>query len=86
MKLREWHLTATPQGESKSVDFVAVYRPYRLSETPPKAANLERTDKGYVVTAEQAGKKVRVVLPKDDAAVEGPQLNSTGGIVAEIAD
>ena len=64
VKLREWHLTATPEGKSKSVDFVTVYRPYRTGATAPAAASLERTEKGYVVTAEQGGKTVRVMLPK----------------------
>ena len=69
VKLREWHLTATPQGRSKTADFVAVYRPYRVDETQTvaTAARLKRTDRSYVVTAEQNGKEVRVVLPKGGA-------------------
>jgi hypothetical protein len=68
--LREWHLTATPPGKSKSVDFVAVYRPYRVNETAPHPATLEQTEAAYLVTAERKGEPVHVTLPRGQDRVD----------------
>ena len=82
IKTREWHLTATMPSESKSVEFVTIYRPHRAKESIPRAADLKRVDGGYVLKADISDGRVLALLPTDDAAtLTAEGLTSTGAIV-----
>jgi hypothetical protein len=79
--LREWHLTATTPSKAKTVEFVALFRPYRDATEPPHKEKLTRIDGGYVLTAELADGQVVALLPTDDSASLSAEGLSTDGTI-----
>ena len=81
IKLREWHLTGTTSNKSKSVEFVTLYRPHRVSDTVPRAAKLERIEGGYALAVELSEGEFTALLPTDDTkTLEADGLTTTGAI------
>lgn len=82
IKLREWHLTASTPTKTKSAEFIAVYRPYRIGKNAPRGQELTKIDGGYVLKAELADGSIVALLSTNDAAplsaegltTEGPIL------------
>ncbi len=84
IKLREWHLTATTPTKAKSVEFVALYRPFRQGQQPPSEQQLRKIEGGYVLTAELTDGQVVALLPTDDSAsLSAEGLSSDGTIVVQ---
>jgi hypothetical protein len=79
---REWHLTATTPSASKRTEFVALYRPHRSSDTPPRGASLTRTAGGYVLEAKLTDGRVIALLPTDDSATLTAHGLTTTGTIA----
>ncbi len=85
IKLREWHLTAATPDEQKTVEFVAVYRPYRMDGDAPEMPLLARTDAGYALRTAVPGGTAAVLLPRDEAAtLEAYGLKTTGKPLATL--
>lgn len=85
VKLREWHLTAATEGKRESVEFVAVYRPYRLDGAEPEMPRLERNEQGYALRTSVPNGTAVVLLPvAEDATVEGHGLKTTGKPLAAL--
>ncbi|MAD79740.1 MAG: hypothetical protein CMJ50_02690 [Planctomycetaceae bacterium] len=82
--LREWHLTASTPSKAKTVEFVALYRPYRDGHEPPREEKLTRIDGGYVLTADLTDGQVVALLPNDDSAsLSAVGISSDGGILVQ---
>jgi hypothetical protein len=81
IELREWHLTATTPSKAKAVEFVALYRPYRDGNEPPREETLKRIDGGYVLTAELSDGQVVALLPTDNSASLSANGLSTDGTI-----
>jgi hypothetical protein len=82
IKTREWRLTATTASKTKTLEFVALYRPHRKSDAPPTAATLKKLDGGYALTADAIDGRVIARLPTvDKARLASDGLTSTGAIV-----
>ena len=82
--LREWHLTASTPGKTKTVQFVTLMRPRRDGQVVPSEAKLEHTAGGYVLSAALRDGRVVALLPTDDeATLAGEGLETTGKIVVE---
>lgn len=82
IKLREWHLTATTPKKSKTVEFVALYRPHRKKDPAPPTVRLKSIPGGYVLSAELSDGRVTVLLPADDrATLKDGQLKTVGNIL-----
>lgn len=79
---REWHLTATTPSATSPTEFVAIYRPHRISDTPPPAATLSRTAGGYVLEAELSDGRLLALLPTDDSATLKSDDLATDGRIA----
>jgi hypothetical protein len=85
IKLREWHLTATTQDKSRHMEFVALYRPHRMSDNIIGSATLLFVSGGYVLKADQSGKKLTALLPSDEATpIEADDLKTTGIIKLKL--
>ena len=84
IKLREWHLTATTPEKRKAIEFVALMRPHRASDTVPGEAELKPVDGGYVLTAALSDGKLVALLPTDDSAtIAAEGLETPGQILAQ---
>jgi hypothetical protein len=83
--LREWHLTASTPEPAKHAEFIAVFRPYRLKDQPPKKAELQRVDDGYVLTADTPNGSAVVLLPTtENASISAQGLTSSGDIIVQL--
>ncbi len=81
---REWHLTATTPEAKRQSQFVALYRPHRSDDTPPREATLKQVAGGYVLEAELSDGRVLALLPTDDAAtLKADGLATKGSIAME---
>lgn len=81
---REWHLMAATPSKAKTAEFVAVYRPHRISQVVPQAAGLKRVDGGYVLTAEVSDGRITALLPVDEkATLSAEGLSTTGAILIQ---
>ena len=84
VKLREWHLTAVTPEKAKSLEFVALYRPYRLADKRDLKATLKRLDGGYLLSAELSDGRALALLPVDDSArLEADGLSATGQVLVQ---
>ncbi len=85
IKLREWHVTAATSDKRKTVEFVAVYRPYRLEGAEPQMPRLEQSDAGYALrTAAPEGTAVILLPVAETAIVEAHGLKTTGKPLAAL--
>jgi hypothetical protein len=79
IRLREWHLTATTPMESKSVQFVTLYRPSRKSTVLAGGDELRRVRGGFVLSAELSDGRVLALLPhSQDARLSAEGLTAEG--------
>ena len=79
--LREWHLTGTTAAKSKTVEFVTLYRPHRVSDAVPRAAKLESIEGGYALAVELSDGEFTAILPTDEkATLKAGGLESKGAI------
>lgn len=67
INIREWHLTADTVEPSSSVEFLAVYHPYRLGSPSQRDLKLETRSNGYVLSITLADGKAILLLPKTDS-------------------
>lgn len=82
--LREWHLTATTAGKSKSQEFIAIYRPHRATDDVAHEQKLTRLDGGYVLEATLSDGRITGLLPIDPSTkLSAAGLSSQGQIVIE---
>ena len=85
IKLREWHLTATTTEKKKRMEFVTLYRPYRVGENVPDEARLKRVKGGYTLLVKLSDGEFAALLPTDDQAeLTGFGLSSKGTIKARL--
>lgn len=85
--LREWHLTAATPAKARTVEFVALYRPYRDGYQPPRKEKLTKIDGGYVLTADLTDGRVVALLPSDDSAsLSAEGLSADGAILVQRRD
>ncbi len=85
--LREWHLTATTPSRARNVEFVALYRPHRDGNQPPRNEKLTKIDGGYVLTADLTDGQVVALLPTDDSALlSADGLSADGAILVQRRD
>ena len=61
--LRQWHLTATTQGDADRMEFITLYRPHRTGDTLPRETDLRRDDDGYRLSARLTDGKLTAILP-----------------------
>ncbi len=81
IKLREWHLTAGTTQKEEDMEFITVYRPYRLKDGFMGASGFQTIPGGYVFTASSAAGQLTALLPTDEsAAMEYKDLRTTGAI------
>lgn len=87
IKLREWHLTATPTEPAADQTFVTLYRIHR-NEIPVEAAgSLEEQPGGYVLTASAERGRVTVLLPRGpDQSVRAEAGSTTGHVRVWVED
>ena len=61
---------------------MALHRPHRSSQTPPRAASLKPLNGGYLLEADLADGRVLALLPTDDSATLAAEgLETTGAIL-----
>jgi len=85
ISLREWHLTGTTPGKSRTVEFVTLYRPHRIGEEPPHKAELKKIDGGYFLTAELPdGQVAEVQLPIDVGEIRVSRREADGKEIARV--
>jgi hypothetical protein len=65
-----------------STQFVALYRPHRSSDTPPRAASLTQIAGGYLLEAQLSDGRVVALLPIDDSATMTAHGLTTTGTIA----
>mgnify|MGYP000885192540 FL=1 len=83
--LREWHLTATTAQKEREMEFITVYRPYKLKDGFMGASGFEMIPGGYLFTAGSPGGQLTALLPTDDAAtLEYKDLQTTGTIKLKL--
>ena len=94
--IREWHLTARTPVKSQATEFVTLYRPHRSTAPVPCAANIEKSEGGYVLAAETSDGRVVALLPTDDTkemaaggltsrgAIKVQRLRADGSIVETV--
>ena len=64
------------------MEFLALYRPSRSSDSVPRAATVQRVPGGYVLEAEIRDGRVVALLPADDSqSLAAGELTTTGKIV-----
>ncbi len=82
--LREWHLTAQTETKSKQVEFVTLYRPYRVGQQPQSKATLTQLKDGFELQIELAEGQATIQLPQDNQTVKDRvtvQLTRNGKMV-----
>ena len=85
IKLREWHLTATTQEKSKSMEFVTLYHPYKKQNKIDVETTLRSIPGGYLLIVNQSGKNLTALLPADDTVtLEANDLKTTGIIKLKL--
>ncbi|UCD51707.1 MAG: heparinase II/III family protein, partial [Phycisphaerales bacterium] len=79
--LREWHLTAGTSDKAKSMEFITVYRPYRIRDGFVGTSRFQAVPAGYFFEAESSSGRLTALLPTDDGmTLEGEGLQTTGAI------
>jgi hypothetical protein len=85
IKLREWHLTAKTTQKRKSMEFITVYRPYKVAEGFRGHGGHEVIPGGYLFELGFPGGELTALLPTDDAAtLEGGGMTTTGAIKLKL--
>jgi hypothetical protein len=79
--LREWHLTARPEGKEDSMEFIAVYRPYRTDVGYEGHSGFEAIPGGYRFEAGSPNGAVTALLPVDaNIVLQSDGLETRGAI------
>jgi len=85
IKLREWHLTASTATKQRKIEFVTLYRPYRIGQSLPRKAVLTDLGTGYYLRAELSDGAVHVLLPTEDRAeLNVAALRSRGAVAVRL--
>lgn len=83
--LREWHLTARTTDKNKDMEFITVYRPYKIEDGFMGTSEFQVIPGGYLFEASFPGGKLTALLPTDDNAVlEAEGLRSKGTIKLKL--
>ncbi|MBN2312907.1 MAG: DUF4962 domain-containing protein [Sedimentisphaerales bacterium] len=83
--LREWHLTAKTTEKNRKMEFITLYKPYRVSHGIVGGGVIHTVPGGYVLRAGSGGKKLTTLLPIDDAqTLEADGLKTTGAIKLKL--
>lgn len=77
--LREWHLTAKTTEPADRIEFVAVYQPFRATDKPLPAPQLETQTGGYRLDMPLRHGRLVALLPRDDTI----RVQDTDGTVVE---
>jgi len=81
IKLREWHLTAGTTQKEEDMEFITVYRPYKLKDGFMGASGFQTIPGGYLFTASSGAGQLTALLPTDEAAtLEHKDLRTSGAI------
>ena len=82
IKVREWHLTATPPEKRKEMEFVTLCAPRRAAAPALPKATLETVEGGYVLRVKLPDGDAVALLPaRDGATLKADGLESRGSIV-----
>ena len=81
IKLREWHLTARTTRKRKNMEFITVYRPYRLKDGFSGQSGYDVLDGGYLFHAAWPGIKLTALLPTDDTKTLTAEGITTKGTI-----
>jgi len=79
--LREWHLTARTTQKERDMEFLTVYRPYKLRDGFMGTSGFQTIPGGYLFTAGSATGQLTALLPTDETAtLEYKDLQTIGAI------
>ncbi len=85
IKLREWHLTAKTTRKRRNMEFITVYRPYRLEDGFAGQSGYDVIDGGYLLHAGWPGGKLTALLPTDDTkTLEANGMTTKGAIKLKL--
>ena len=85
IKLREWHLTAKTEDKKKNMEFITVYRPYKIEQGYSGTSGYTVIPGGYLFEAGFPGGKLTALLPTNDTAtLEAEGMKSTGVIKLKL--
>jgi len=84
--VREWHLTASLAAKSEGLEFVALYRPYRVGQEPPREAELAPLAAGYRLRVKLADGELVALLPTAPGPLTGDGLATDDVVVAARLD
>ena len=85
IKLREWHLTAKTVRKRKSMEFITVYRPYKIADGYRGHGGYQVIPGGYLFELGFPGGELTALLPTDDTAtLEADGLRSKGAIKCRL--
>ena len=85
IKLREWHLTARTARKRKSMEFITVFRPYKVAEGYQGHGGYHVIPGGYLFELGFPGGELTALLPTDDTAtLEAGGMTTTGAIKLKL--
>ncbi len=85
IKLREWHLTARTTDKERDMEFITLYRPYRVEEGFRGSSKMQAIPGGYLLEVGSPAGTLTALLPTDDEAVlETEGLRSKGTIKLKL--
>lgn len=82
IQLKEYHVTAEPQEQTKEQTFITIFQPHRTDETLSGDITSETTGEGYAVRVPVIDGELRVLLQSDGGPVmsmQGLECNSPIG-------
>jgi hypothetical protein len=87
IQLREWHLTAVPEGKTAQMEWITVYRPYRATGNEKlEPSNLEIIQGGYLLRSQLAeDTELTVLLSRGDLPeISAGDLRGEGMVTARL--
>jgi hypothetical protein len=85
IKLREWHLTARTARKRKSMEFITVFRPYKVAEGYQGHGGYHVIPGGYLFEFGSPSGELTALLPTDDTAtLEAKGMTTTGAIKLKL--
>jgi len=87
VKLREWHLAASTPEPERNVEFLAVYRPHRVSEALTSVVEALQTSGGSAIRVGSAWGVATVLFPAPGGqGLDAYRLKATDAVVVRLTD
>jgi hypothetical protein len=81
IKLREWHLTARTTRKTKEMEFITVYRPYKVEDGFTGQSGYDVIPGGYLLHAGWPGSRLTALLPTDETTLLVDEGLTTRGAI-----